>query len=155
MKAYVRWMNCRNYQVSQGLVAHDCIVPHPDELVKLKKEEICKLLCMFVMEARNTDGFDYNRDTLYDLIVMVQSFLKQNRRPLKFFEDEMFFDLKNTLDNRMKDLSKQGKVAPRIKAEPISVSEEEMLWNKKISGDDTPEKLVDTLLYLNGVHFAL
>ena len=155
MKAYVRWMNCRNYQVQHGLLPMDRIVPTPDKLLKLSKEEISKTVCVFIMEAKNSDGGDYNRDTLYDLIVTVQSFLKQNRRPIKFFEDEAFADVKNTLDNRMRDLSKQGKIAPRIKAEPISVSEEEKLWESGVLGDDTPEKLIDTLLYLNGVHFGL
>ena len=55
----------------------------------------------------------------------------------------------------MHDLSKEGKIAPRIQAEPISVSEEEQFWQLGILGDDTPEKLVNTILYLNGVHFAL
>ena len=78
-----------------------------------------------------------------------------NCHPFKFFDDDAFIDLKNTLDNRMKDLSKEGKIAPCVKAEPISVQEEEMMWNLGILGDDTPTKLMDTLLYLLGVHFAL
>ena len=96
MKAYVRWMNCRNDQVQHDMVPLDRIIPSPDELLQYTKQEICKVLCTFVVEAKNADGFDYDRDTLYDLIVMVQSFLKQNRRPMKFFEEDVFFYLKNT-----------------------------------------------------------
>ena len=55
----------------------------------------------------------------------------------------------------MHELSKEGKIAPCVKSEPISVSEEEKMWELGILGDDTPEKLIDTILYLNGVHFAL
>ena len=148
-------MNCHNYQVQHGLLPVERMVPSPEELINLSKEDICKTLCVFVMEVKNSVGEDYNRDTLYDLIIMVQSFLKQSRYPVKFFEDEIFFDLKNTLDNRMKQLSKEGKIAPRIKAEPITINEEEALWNAGVLGDDNPEKLVNTVLYLNGVHFAL
>ena len=155
MKAYVRWMNCHNYQVEQGLLSSDRLIPLSKELINLPKEEICLVLCKFVMEAHNSDGKDYTRDTLYDLIIMVQSFLKQNGKPMKFLEEDVFFDLKNALDNRMRDLSKDGKISPRIKAEPLSVSDEEKLWSLGILGDKTPEQLVDTLLYLNSVHFAL
>ena len=104
---------------------------------------------------KDSNGNDYNCDTLYDLMIMVQCFFKENRRPLKFFEDDEFFDLKNTLDNRMKQLSKEGKIAPREKAQPISVQEEEKLWSLGLLGDDTPTKLIDTLLYLLGIHFGL
>ena len=106
MKAYVRWMNCRNYQVEQGMIPANRHVPDPDELVLLSAEGICNVLCKFVLEVKNSNGEDYNRDTLYDMLVMIQSFLKKNKRYCKFFEDTEFFDLKNTLDNRMKDLSK-------------------------------------------------
>ena len=75
----MRWMNCRNYQVQHGIIPKERIVPTPDQLIEMSKSEICKTLCTFVLEAKNSDGGDYNRDTLYDLIVMVQSFLKQNR----------------------------------------------------------------------------
>ena len=63
--------------------------------------------------------------------------------------------LKNTLDNRMKDLSKQGKVAPCEKAEPISSDEQELIWKNKVLRDSSPVQLINTIIYLNGVHFAL
>ena len=155
MKAYVRWMTCRNYQVEYGLIPADRKVPNPDELIFMEKSDVIKVLCMFILEVKNAAGDDYTRDTLYDLIVMVQAFFKQNRRPFKFFEDDEFFYLKNTLDNRMRALSKMGKVAPHEKAVPISFAEDEKLWGDGVLGDKTPVQLVDTLLYLLGVHFAL
>ena len=78
MKAYVRWMTCRNYQVEHGLIASDRHVPSPDDLLMLPKSEVTKVLCLFIMEVKNASGHDYTRDTLYDLIIMVQSFFKQN-----------------------------------------------------------------------------
>ena len=155
MKAYVRWMTCRNYQVAHNLIGSDRKVPSPDDLISLDKGDIVKTLCMFILEVKNANGEDYTRDTLYDLIVMIQSFFKQNGRPLKFFEDDQFFHIKNTLDNQMKSLSKAGKISPREKAVPISVSEEEEMWKLGILGEDNPRKLVDTVLYLIGIHFAL
>ena len=155
MKAYVRWMRCRNYQVEHGLISVDRHVPDPDELLKLSKEDITNVLCLFIMEVKNANGDVFNRDTLYNMIVMVQSFFKQNGLAYKFFNDDVFFKLHNTLDNRMKDLSKMGKVAPCVKAQAISIEEEDVLWKWGVLGDDTPVKLVDTLLYLLGLHFTL
>ena len=134
MKAYVQWMNCHNYQVEQGIIPANRCVPDPDKLVLLSAEGICNVLCKFVLEVKISNGEDYNRDTLYDMIVMIQSFLKKNQRYCKIFEDTEFFDLKITLDNRMKDLSKQGKVAPCEKAEPISNDDEELMWKCGILG---------------------
>ena len=39
--------------------------------------------------------------------------------------------------------------------EVISHVDEERMWNAVVLGDDTPEKLLHTLLFFNGVHFAL
>ena len=142
MKAYVCWMVCHNYQVIHGIIPKDQVVPDPDELIGLPSEEICKMLCMFVMEVKNANG-DYYRDMFYDLMVMVQAFLKKNRCQCKFFAD-VFFDLKNTIDNKMTDLSEEGKVAPCEKAEPISNDDEDRMWSLGILGDETPTKLVNT-----------
>ena len=148
-------MTCHNYQVDHSLIPSNRHVPSPDDLLQMSKKEISDVLCLFVLEVKNANGNDYTRDTLYDLLIMVQSFFKQNKCSYKFLEDTDFFDLRNTLDNRMKSLSKEGKISPREKAVPISHSEEEQMWNMGLLGDDMPVKLVDTLLYLLGVHFAL
>ena len=44
-------------------------------------------------------------------------------------------------DNYMKDLSMKGKIAPRIKAEPITIEEEEKLWKYGVLDDGTLTKL--------------
>ena len=46
-------------------------------------------------------------------------------------------------------------VHARNQAIVISVEQENDLWERKILGDASPKQLVDTLLYLFGVHFAL
>ena len=35
------------------------------------------------------------------------------------------------------------------------MEEEEIMWKKGILGESTPQALVDTMLYMNGLYFAL
>jgi len=39
-------------------------------------------------------------------------------------------------------------------AEPLTVQEEE-LWEKTILGDHSPESLLNTIIFMNGLYFAL
>ncbi len=55
----------------------------------------------------------------------------------------------------MKSLAKQGCIQPRNQAIPILHKEEDILWEKGVLGEDTPEILVNTVMYLIGIHFAL
>ena len=71
-------MTCRNYQVDHGLIVLDRHVPNIDELLVMSRKEIADVLCMFVLEVKNANGKDYTCDTLYDLLIMVQSYFKQN-----------------------------------------------------------------------------
>lgn len=55
---------------------------------------------------------------------------------------------------------KQLKVTPGIpcapkKAEPICDKEEEILWKKGLLGSHSPQSLVDTMVYMAGLYFAL
>ena len=63
--------------------------------------------------------------------------------------------MQNTLDNKMKKLTKDGVICECQQSKAISVEEEDMMWNTGLLGNDIPEKLVNTLLYLIGLHFAL
>ena len=55
----------------------------------------------------------------------------------------------------MKCLQAQGVGSKKKQAEPLTVEEEELLWKKGMLGDATPQSLLDTIVYMNGLYFAL
>ena len=73
----------------------------------------------------------------------------------KFMQDADFADIHNTLDNTMKKLSKLSKITCKEKAQPFILSEEDAMWHDGILGQDNPEQLINTLMYLLGVHLSL
>ncbi len=115
---------------------------------------IYSLIC-FVHEVHKVDGLNYHSEIVYSLVIMIQTFLATKGKEFKFLKDPHFKVVKNSLDNHMKSLAKEGFVQPHNQAVPISVNEENSLWEQGVLGDDTPEKLVNTLMYLIGIHFAL
>lgn len=51
--------------------------------------------------------------------------------------------------------AKAGLTVKRRQAQPITVAEQEDMWNRGILGSDTPSKLLDTLVYMFRLNFAL
>lgn len=60
-----------------------------------------------------------------------------------------------SLDSAMKISTRAGASLQKKAADYISLEEEEILWSKGALGGDSPIQLVNTLFYLNGMHFAL
>ena len=79
-----------------------------------------------------------------------------NGRPdIDFFTDSKFRILRNTLNARMKLLTRAGIGVEKNRSEPISVDEEEILWSKGMLGNSSPDILRDTMVYMCGLYFAL
>ncbi len=116
---------------------------------------LCETLCKFVVEVRNQRGQFYLRETLYSLLIMIQMFLSTKGRSVHFLQELQFVKLRNTLDNQMKVLSKDGFITAKNKAAVITLSQENTMWADGILGDSTPQKLLFTLMYLLGLQFAL
>jgi hypothetical protein len=70
-------------------------------------------------------------------------------------DDKSFDGMRRILDSKMKELSSRGLGIERRRAEVISEEQEDIMWSKGILGTDSPQKLLDTLVYLLGLHFAL
>ena len=55
----------------------------------------------------------------------------------------------------MKRLQQEGLGFASRKAEPLTEEEEELLWTKGLLGKHSPQTLLDTIIFMNGVYFAL
>ncbi|ESO94813.1 hypothetical protein LOTGIDRAFT_161064 [Lottia gigantea] len=63
--------------------------------------------------------------------------------------------LRSVLNSKMKELSRLGLGINTKKSEVITIEQEEILWSKGLLGESNPQQLLDTLLFLFGLHFAL
>ena len=74
---------------------------------------------------------------------------------IDLFKDPEFADFRSSMVAEMKRLQSAGLGSERKQAEPLTLEEEEMLWQKKILGDHNPKTLLNTIMFLSGLYFAL
>lgn len=124
-------------------------------ILEMTDDELTYAMTRFIFEVRDKKGDYYKRDTLYELVIAIQMYCHMYGRFVKFIDEDLFRDVHNALDNQMKFLASNGYSCPRKKADPVEVKDEENMWLEGVLGDSNPKQLVDTMLYLLGVHFAL
>ena len=112
-------------------------------------------LCWFILEVTNERNELYPQETLYSLVMALQMYFHSQGVYHKFLQDSAFVEVRNTLDNRMKSLSKQGLVMKKEKAQPFTLSHEEKMWSSGVLGESNPEQLLNTVIYLLGIHCSL
>ena len=78
-----------------------------------------------------------------------------NKIPWKLIDGPEFESVKNVLDNVMKERTQLNVGTVKKQAELITFDQENLLWKEGILGEDTPDKLRDTVLFLLGVNLAL
>ena len=74
---------------------------------------------------------------------------------IDIFKDPSFAEFRATLDSEMKKIQSLGIGSKERQAEPLTVEEEELLWQTGQLGDHSPQTIVDTMLFMNRVYFAL
>ncbi|XP_063410498.1 uncharacterized protein LOC134693586 [Mytilus trossulus] len=111
----------------------------------------------FIAEAKKKDGGTYPSNSIYDLFSSIQGYIRhQKSSRINFFTNPEFLRAIQVLDAVMKERATEGLCANTCKqANVISVGEETSLYDKGILGVDNLQQLLDTLLYLCGLHFAL
>ena len=80
-------------------------------------------------------------------------------RCINIFKDSNYANFQRTLDGEMKRLRALGLGIKKRQAEPITIEEENKLWEKGVLGESDPQTLLDTVLFLchaaSMIHFAL
>lgn len=72
---------------------------------------------------------------------------------LDIFRDPSFTDFRATVDSEMKKAQSLGIGSKKKQAELLT---NELLWQTgQLGGDHSPQALVDTMLFMNGINFTL
>ena len=110
----------------------------------------------FVLKVRKKDGSEYPPNTLHHICCGILRHLRESGRPnIDIFKDSSFTNFRATLDGEMKRLQSLGIGAKKRQAEPLTEEEEERLWQTGQLGEHSPQALLDTMLFMHGVYFAL
>ena len=126
-----------------------------DKCQLLVKEDFEYLMCKFIAEVvKVKDGSDYPGCTLYQMCVVIQKYLFSNGLKWKLIEGD-FDRLRNVLDNIMKDRAARCIGTVVKKAQFISVEKGNEMREKGILGEDNPNQLRDTVLFLLGLKIGL
>ncbi|XP_031553083.1 uncharacterized protein KIAA1958-like [Actinia tenebrosa] len=121
----------------------------------MSNQMLDKNLSLFIIEARRKDGEKCPPSTLHGVIAAIRHHLKMRGRDTKLFNDSEFSQLRSCLDASMKEAASEGLGRSKKQAEMITLNEEGQLWNQDLLGDKHPQQLLNTIVYLLGLHFAL
>ena len=153
VRAYNQWRLVRLSDV----VNFDVKIYEADleRLELITKENLCYALCFFIPEVVKLDGKDYPGKTLYEMVTSIQKFLHQSKIYWKLLDDKEFSEVRNVLDNVMKERAKLNIGVVKKQAAYIPQELENSLWEKNVLGEASPDQLRDTVLFLLGINLGL
>jgi len=125
------------------------------DIVKMETNAVSFWLQRFILEVRKANKQPYCPDSLYQICCGLQRALRNAERDINFFEQFQFVQFCAVLDGELKQLNATGKFIHKKKANVITEEMEEILWEKGLLGDHSPQVLCDTMVYLIGLCFAL
>ena len=151
--AYNKWRENRLYNFNYDIGIYETDL---NKLDSLTKENLLHAMCRCVPEVvkKKGDG-PYPGSTLHQMVVAIQKHLNVNKIPWKLIDDPYFVDLKVVLDNVMKEHTAMNVGVTKKQAQVISYETENRLWDEGILGEDSPDKLRNTVLFLLGINVFL
>ena len=148
------WRGQRNRRCIEENDGNDLVyLNKPFEL--MSDEELNYCLPFFLAEIKKRDGQPFPAATLRQIVLSLQKFLEVQGRQVKLLGDMQFRAVRDTLDALMKQRIKAGVGMNHRQAQIITEEMENTLWEKGLLGDDCPSTLLNTMVYLFGLHFAL
>jgi len=105
--------------------------------------------------VRKANKQHYCPDSLYQLCCGLQRALRVGDQDINFFEQFEFSQVRAVLDGELKRLNSTGNYVHKKKVDLITEEMEDILWEKGLLGDHSPQVLSDTMVYLTGLAFAL
>ena len=127
----------------------------PIHLYLADSQQLDYWLSKFVLETRKLDGDHYLPKPLYAICCGLQRYIQDHCPNINLFSSPLFAGFGKVFDGEMKRLRSTGVGVSVKQAESMTVNEANQLWEKGVLGDHSPQSLVDTMLFLCGLNFAL
>lgn len=130
------------------------------ELHCIPPKELDPLLANFILSKRKKDGSEYEPSSLRGIIGSIDRKLKRMKYGVSILgegskSNDIFNLTREALKAKQKVLKQQGKGNKPKRAQPITVEEINMLYQKQLLGNANPEALINTLWMNNTIHFGL
>ena len=77
-----------------------------ENVFTMSNDKLCDVLGRFITEVKTQNGSDYPPNTLYEIIVSIQHYMRQNGKFISLLDDNEFAKLRQILDAKMKALAK-------------------------------------------------
>ena len=128
----------------------------PSYILTMGVNDVDKWLSRFVLEVRRKDGKVYPPNSLHQLCCGLLRSIREYNPAIDFFKSPEFASFRKILDAEMKRIKSDSTVQTHPKrAEPILQYEEDLLWKNGVLGSHSPQSLVDTMVFMSGLYFAL
>ena len=151
--AFVEWRNerLRTFRYDPAIYFSDI-----SKLDQLEQDNFSHALCHFIPEVTKVRGDGpYPGKTLYQMIVALQKYLNVNGIYWQLVEGIDFRDVRTVLDNVMKERAALNVGIVKKQVSVITYEMENHLWKEGFLGEDTPDKLRNTVLFLIGINVYL
>ena len=122
---------------------------------EISPEELNVYISEFIVSVRRKDGEDFEPSSLRGLVCSFNRHLKACKYPANIIEDKEFEQVRQALQARSKQLKKDGKGNKPNEAEALTDEEVNTLYEKNLLGISNAESLLNTLWYMNCIHFGL
>jgi hypothetical protein len=152
---FENWRVQRNTLISKRRVADKSLSIIPCRLESLNDDELNYCISRFIHEVKKIDGTDFPPKTIRQLVLLLQMFLDDHGHSVRLLSDPCFKELQNSVDKLMKERADRGLGLHTKQAKVITPEEEDTMWAKNILGMSSPQTLFNTMVYLNGLNFAL
>ena len=161
IEAKIKWaVNCynawRDMRLDHGVCDLEIVNANLLELLLLMKENLEYSLVRFICEVKKSkQKGDYPGRTLYELAMSLQLYLKKKGFSWKLVHGNEFQNFQHVLDKVMQERANLALGYVHKRAQVISLEVENELWERQVLGEDTPDKLRSTVLFLIGINCAL